>query len=132
MSRRIPTGVNILAFLLLVSGIIGLCGPTFVLLDSSFIFTTLTGAIAVGAARIIAALLMMIGPVLQIAVALGALQLKRWAWWLGLVASGISLVTAVINIINGTTVWLPLLSAAVPLVILIYLLTPRVRNAFQI
>jgi len=132
MSRRIPTGVNILAFLLLVSGIIGLCGPTFVLLDSGFIFTTLTGAIAVGAARIIAALLMMIGPVLQIAVALGALQLKRWAWWLGLVASAISLVTAVINIINGTTVWLPLLSAAVPLVILIYLLTPSVREAFQI
>lgn len=132
MTRRAPTGINILAFLLLVSGIIGLCGPTFVLFDSAFIFTTLTGAIAVGAARIIAALLMMIGPVLQIAVALGALQLKRWAWWLGLVASGISLITAVINIINGTTVWLPLLSAAVPLVIVGYLLTPRVRDAFQI
>lgn len=132
VERKRPFGITILAILLLFGGIIGLCLPTFLLMGSGLF--GLAGVIgsAVGLVGIIAALLMLIGPILQIVVALGALNLRGWAWWLGIVATGLSLVGAAIHILNGMPVWPTLASVALPIIILVYLLTPRVRDAFQV
>jgi uncharacterized membrane protein (DUF2068 family) len=68
---------------------------------------------------------------LQLAVAAGLWQLKVWAWGLAALASGASVVSGALNVINGEN--LPQeqqVSLVVSLLILLYLLTPGVREAF--
>ena len=106
-------------------GFFGLCVPILVFTGSAQ-FGGLLGS--VGA---LTGTFLLIGPLLQMIFAAGAFGLKRWAWYLGLIASGISVIGVVFSLFEGAS--FPVIaSSAVSVIIFLYLLTPRVREAFGI
>jgi len=73
------------------------------------------------------------GPVLQIAFAYGAWNLRPWAWWLGIVATGIAVAGVLVNIVGsgGAMAWTIVTNALLPIIIFVYLLIPNTRKAFN-
>jgi hypothetical protein len=128
-----PTGITIIAILALISGFISLCcvSPVFgagvvgALIPTGV--TQLLGGLTIGLAGVLA-----IGPILQIIFAYGAWNLRPWAWWLGIIATGISVVGVVVSVVGsgGATLWTAVTNALLPIVIFIYLLLPDVRKVF--
>lgn len=122
-----PMGVTILAVLAAIGGVLGLLGGIALLGLGGLAgaggagplggFVAIFGIIAIGQA------------VLALAFAYGAWMLKPWAWTLGIVAFGISLVLAVLGMINGDFTG-QILSAGIAVAILYYLFTPTVKAAF--
>ncbi|HZQ07318.1 MAG TPA: hypothetical protein VFD70_12130 [Anaerolineae bacterium] len=70
---------------------------------------------------------------MQIIFAYGAWNLRSWAWWLGIIATGISVLGALAAIIasGGTAIHTSVTNALIPIIIFIYLLMPNVRRAFN-
>jgi uncharacterized membrane protein (DUF2068 family) len=121
-----PVGITIIAVLALISGLFGLCWPILVLTGSA-----LLGSIF-GTVGLIAGLFLIIGPLLQLIFAYGAFNLRPWAWYLGLIATGITVVGVIINLFNGASFWSAIWGSILPIIIFIYLLTSNVRQAFGI
>jgi hypothetical protein len=119
-----PFGITLIAILALLSGLFGLCLPALTLAGS-----TLFGPLA--AVGVVASILLIIGPVLHFIFAYGAFKLRSWAWYLGLIASGLTLVGVIIDIINGASFWSAIFGGLLPIIIFIYLLTPNARKAFR-
>ncbi|MFM8321757.1 MAG: hypothetical protein ACKOC5_12660 [Chloroflexota bacterium] len=127
-----PMGVTILALLQLIAGLFGLCLPTILLTGGALAaFLGPVGAVAGGVAILIG-LLMSIGAVLHLVVAFGALNLRPWAWWLGMVATGFDVLGVIVNLWNGIGAAAAVVPAAFSILVFIYLLTPGVRNAFRV
>jgi uncharacterized membrane protein (DUF2068 family) len=129
-----PTGVTIIAILSLLSGVLGLCGVTPLLGISVLGALIPTGVTQVlGAIGIVVSVLLVLGPVLQLVFAYGAWNLRSWAWWLGIIATGISVVGVVIGILasGGAAIYTAITNALLPIIIFVYLLTPDVRRAFN-
>ena len=84
-----PFGITVIAILALISGLFGLCWPTLVFTGSALLGGFL------GTIGFIAGIFLVVGPVLQLIFAYGAFGLRRWAWYLGLIATAIT-VTGVI------------------------------------
>lgn len=128
-----PAGITVVALLALVSGLLGLCGalPVFGLSVLGIALPTgvtqVLGGLGMALAVVLAA-----GPLMQIAFAYGALQLRPWGWWLGVIGTGISVAGAILSIIGTGTIWTALTHALIPTVIFIYLLTTDVRRAFRV
>ena len=120
-----PFGITLIAILALLSGLFGLCLPGLTLVGSTFL-----GPLA--AAGIFASLLLIIGPLLQFVFAYGAFKLRSWAWYLGLIASGIIIVGVIINRTNGGSFFAAMWAGFLPIIIFGYLLTPNARKAFGI
>lgn len=122
-----PQGVTILAILAAIGGVLGLLAGVLAL--------GIGGAVAAGGSGVLGGLVGLLGIVaiaqgaLALAFAYGAWTLKPWAWMLGIVAFGISLGLAVLNIINGDLSG-QILSAVIAVAILYYLFTPAVKQAF--
>ena len=76
-----PFGVTVIAVLLLISGLFGLCWPTLVFMGSAFLGPVF------GTVGVIAGIFLIVGPLLQLIVAYGAFNLKQWAWYLGLIST---------------------------------------------
>ncbi len=129
-----PTGVTIIALLALISGLLGLCGVT-----PLFGISLLGALIPTGVTQVLAAiggilgLVLAIGPILQIIFAYGAWNLRSWGWWLGIIATGISVLGALVAILGsgGAAIHTAITNALIPIIIFIYLLTPNVRRAFN-
>lgn len=68
----------------------------------------------------------------QIAVAIGLLAMKRWAWFLALVGVGLTVVQGIAGTLGGGPLafMCGFLGLVIPLGILIYLLLPGTRRAF--
>lgn len=68
----------------------------------------------------------------QIAVAIGLLAMKRWAWFLALVGVGLTVVQGIAGTLGGGPLafMCGFLGLIIPLGILIYLLLPGTRRAF--
>jgi uncharacterized membrane protein HdeD (DUF308 family) len=90
-SIKRPFGVTLIAILALIGGLFGLCWPTLAFMGS----TLLPGIF--GTIGVLAGIFLIIGPILQLAFAYGAFKLRSWAWYLGLIASGITVFGVVIN-----------------------------------
>ena len=118
-----PFGVTVIAVLALISGLFGLCLPVLVFMGS-----TLLGPLAV--VGVAAGIFLIIGPVLQLVFSYGAFNLRSWAWYLGLISSGITVLGVIINLFNGASFWTAVWGSILPIVIFIYLLTPNVRQSF--
>lgn len=122
-----PQGVTILAVLAAIGGVLGLLAGIFAL--------GIGGAVAAGGSGALGGLVSLLGivaivqGVLALAFAYGAWTLKPWAWMLGIVAFGLSLVLAVLGIINGDFSG-QIISALIAVAILYYLFTPNVKAAF--
>lgn len=119
-----PFGITVIAILALISGLFGLCWPTL-----AFTGSALLGGI-LGTIGFVAGIFLVVGPVLQLIFAYGAFGLRRWAWYLGLIASGITVIGVIINIFSGATFWSAIMGSLLSIIIFIYLLTPDVRQAF--
>ena len=132
MQQR-PVGITIIAIIAIVGALIGLCGPGVLSLASGAVFT-LGGVLGIGIGTIglIAGLLGLIGPVIQLIFGIGALNLKGWAWWMGIIGFGISVVGAVLDLASGTSFRDAVLPSIIPILLFIYLLLPNVRAAFRV
>ncbi len=119
-----PFGITLIAVLALISGLFGLCWPTLVFTGSAFLGPIL------GTIGVIAGIFLILGPALQLIFAYGAFNLRSWAWYLGLVATGITVIGVIINLIDGASFWSAMWGSVLSVIIFIYLLTPNVRRAF--
>jgi uncharacterized membrane protein (DUF2068 family) len=124
-----PLGVTIIAILAFINGLLGLCLPGLVIIGGGIgaLFTGGLGLIVVCGGLLLAA-----GPLVWLLVSYGAWNLRPWAWWAGMVATGITVVGVVVNIINGVGILQAVASAPLSLVIFIYLLLPDIRRVFGI
>jgi len=118
-----PFGITVIAILALISGLFGLCLPTLGMLGS-----TILGPLAV--VGVVASIFFIVGPILQLVFAAGAFGMRPWAWYLGLISTGITVFGVIINVINGASFSSAIWGSIVPIIIFIYLLTPNVRQAF--
>ena len=119
-----PFGITVIAILALLSGLFGLCWPTLIFMGS-----TLLGPIF-GTVGVIAGIFLIIGPLLQLIFSYGAFNLRSWAWVLGLISSGITVLGVIINLFQGASFWSAVWGSILSIIIFIYLLTPNVRAAF--
>ena len=71
-----------------------------------------------------------VSAVIALIAGFGALALKGWAWILGLLASGLSLASALWGALQGGSWLFSAPGLILPAVVFIYLLTPGVRKAF--
>lgn len=124
-----PLGVTIIAILSFINGLLGLCLPGLVIIGGGIgaLFSGGLGLIVVCGGLLLAA-----GPLAWLLVSYGAWNLRPWAWWAGMVATAITVVGVVINIINGVGILQAVASAPLSIVIFIYLLLPDIRRAFNI
>ena len=120
-----PTGIIVISVWAFFGGFFGLCVPIL-----AFTGSAQFGGI-VGSIGALAGTFLLIGPLLQIIFAAGAYGLKRWAWYMGLIGSGIQVIGVIINLGQGGS-FPVILSSLFSVVIFIYLLTPHVRKAFGI
>lgn len=127
-----PLGVTILAILQLIAGLLGLCFPTVLLVGGTLLAFLGTVGTFVGVLGVLAGLLMLIGPLLHLIVAYGALNLRRWAWWLGILATGVDVLGAILNVWNGVGLIAAIIPVGFSLIVFVYLLTPGVRQAFKV
>lgn len=130
-----PTGITVVALLALVSGFLGLCcGSPLIVLGGIGIIIPTGVTQVLGILGIILGILLAFGPFLQVIFAYGAWNLRSWAWWLGIIATGISVAGVIISIIGsgGTTIWTAVTNALLPIIIFVYLLVPDVRKAFNV
>jgi hypothetical protein len=126
MKKKRPFGITVIAILALISGLFGLCLPTL-----AFMGSALLGGIF-GTIGAFAGIFLIVGPVLQLIFAYGAFKLRSWAWYLGLISTGITVVGVIINLFDGASFWSTFLGSLLPIIIFIYLLTPNVRQAFRV
>lgn len=68
--------------------------------------------------------------VLLLAFAYGAWTLQPWGWTLGIVGVVIGLIINALYILNGSEIGSQIVSIAISAVILYYLFTPAVKQAF--
>lgn len=124
-----PLGVTIIAILSFINGLLGLCLPGLVIIGGGIgaLFSGGLGLIVVCGGLLLAA-----GPLAWLLVSYGAWNLRPWAWWAGMVATGITVIGVVVNIINGVGILQAVASAPLSIVIFIYLLLPDIRRVFGI
>jgi hypothetical protein len=65
---------------------------------------------------------------LQVIAGFGLLSRQGWAWLLAVIGAAVAVIAPVIGLLSGQ--WWTLLGLVVPAVILWYLMTPEVRQAF--
>lgn len=119
-----PFGITVIAIVALFSGLFGLCWPTLVFMGS-----TLLGPVF-GTVGVIAGIFLIIGPILQLVFSFGAFKLSSWAWYLGLISTGITVLGVIVNLFDGASFWSAIWGSILSVIIFIYLLKPNVRQAF--
>lgn len=126
MKLKRPFGITLFAIFALLSGLFGLCWPILAFTGSAFlrpIFATV---------GVIAGIFLIIGPILQLVFAFGAFNLRSWAWYLGLISTGITVIGVIINWFDDASFLSAIWGSIWSVIIFIYLLTPNVRQAFGI
>lgn len=124
-----PLGITIIAILAVINGFLGLCGPL-ILVVGGGVATLFTGPVGLVAAC--GGLLLLVGPLLWFAVGFGAWNLRPWAWWLGMIATGLTVLGVIANILSGVGIFQAVASAPLSIIIFVYLLLPHIRQAFRI
>lgn len=117
-----PTGITILAVLSAISGVLGLFGG-FVVLG--------LGAAILGGAGALLGLAILALAALSIALAWGFWTLQPWAWPLGVVLEGASIVLAIVQfLVADTGIFSTVISVAIAGAILYYLNQPTIKALF--
>lgn len=126
-----PIGVTVIAVLAIISAVILLLGSlSYLGVGGLFAaFGTTAGVVAGGVAVAFGIYMLLMGAV-QLAFGVGALQLRTWAWTLGIALFAIALAVSIVQmLIAGFTASL-VVSALIDLAVLGYLYTGEVRHAF--
>jgi hypothetical protein len=127
-----PIGITLLAILAILGGIIGLCGGCVLMGFGSIAgpIGALFGGGQLGAQALLAGISWSLGAILFLAAGFGMLSLQPWSWWLGLIGAVWSLASSLWGITQGGSWCLALPGLLLPALVVIYLLTPKVRFAF--
>lgn len=132
-----PAGITILAILYFLLGGLSLLwsGLIFGVGGLGSLFGGLFGAEQIAASGQATAWTGFFGlftAVIQLVVAFGLLGMKRWAWTLALLGAGLTVLQGVVGIFNGGAFAFMCgsIGLLMPIIILVYLLRPGVRNAF--
>jgi hypothetical protein len=134
MAQR-PLGITILAILGIIGGVLGLLGGCGAIAGGALVGAlgaqAGVGAVAAGGGLLsllgIVALAMAVG---WIAFGIGAWTLKPWAWMLGLILVGVSIVVALVTVLTGGDFGSQIIGLVIDAVIVYYLMTPEVKQAF--
>ncbi len=129
-----PIGVTIIAVLAIIGGILGVLGSLSLLGISGLGFlggasssaTLASSSMIVGVVGFFGILL----AVFQLVVGFGALQLKSWAWTVGVAVYAISLLNQVVSLFTIGATASVVAGVLVAAVILAYLFSHNVREAF--
>ena len=132
-----PMGVTILAALAALGGVLGVCG-SLALVGLGGVLGGLAAqagapagaALALGGATVIFGILILGISVLDLVFAFGAWGLKPWAWTLGVVLQGASIVLSLANGLSSSNLGGQVVGIAISGIILYYLMTPEVKRAF--
>jgi hypothetical protein len=131
-----PTGITILAILGIIGGVLGILGGCGVvaggaLLGAAGAQAGVGDAAGMGGLLSVYGIVILLLAVADIVFGIGAWTLKPWAWMLGLVLQGISVVIALVSIVAGwSSFGSQIIGLAVNAVIIYYLMTPDVKKAF--
>jgi hypothetical protein len=134
-----PAGVMIIAILCFILGFLSLLwsGLVFGVGGISSLIGGLFGAESIASFGDMTAwsgFLGLIAAGVQIVVGFGLLGIKKWAWYLATVAVALGVLQGVVQIFGGGlySFMCGSISIIIPAVILIYLLTPGIRQAFGV
>lgn len=136
MKQR-PGGITILATIFIILAILSILWSIVVMSLGSL--TWLTGTLfsaegwqSFGGNSFWYAMLAIVTAVVQLIVAFGLLGLKRWAWFLALVAAGLTVLQGMLGLFGGGfgAFLCGAFGLIIPVGILIYLVRPHVRAAF--
>jgi hypothetical protein len=134
-----PTGITVIAIVYFVLGFLSLLWSGFVfgLGGLGTLFASLFGAEAMAAATTAGAwsgFLGILAAIVQFAVGIGLLKMKKWAWILALAGVAVTVIQGIVGMFSGGPFALMcgLLGLLLPVAILIYLLTNRIREAFGV
>jgi hypothetical protein len=130
-----PTGVTILAILAIIGGVFGLLGSLAIFAMGGLV--TAGGAVGAAPHAVLGGGMLMglaiyglVTSVLSLAFGVGAWTLQPWAWTLGVIAEGLSLLGSLVQILNGHSIGSQILGIVISGLILYYLFTPTVKEAF--
>ena len=133
-----PTGITVIAVVYIILALLSLLwsGLVFGVGGLSSLFGGLFGAESMatfGASSGWSGFVGIIVAVVQIVIAIGLLSMRHWAWILALVGVALTVIQGIIGIFSGGpfAFMCGILGLAIPLAILIYLLQPGVRQAFE-
>ena len=134
MAQR-PLGITILAILGIIGGVLGLLSGCGAIAGGALVGAlgaqAGVGAVAAGGGLLgllgIVALAMAVG---WIAFGIGAWTLKPWAWMLGLILVGVSIVIALVTVLTSGDFGSQIIGLAIDAVMVYYLMTPEVKQAF--
>jgi len=135
-----PTGITFLAILAVVAGAANILAGLGFIAGAPLIPGLAVGTVAEDVSGSLKSIALIIGVAwlvvgaAQLAFAYGAWTLKPWGWILGLVIEGSSiLLTIIVGVMAGNlvaTLTVSLIPLAVAIIIIAYLLSPRVKSAF--
>ncbi len=128
-------GVIAIAWVAILSGVAGALVGAFAVIAGAALDFAAAGRVNVegvsGIALVIIGLSFIVIGVAQIIFGVGLWQLRGWAWTLGVALHSITLVGAVGGLFTGAFTVQSIITIIVSAAILIYLLSPRVRNLFH-
>jgi hypothetical protein len=124
-----PTGITVLAVLSAIGGILGILGGV-ALIGLGGLGAATTGEAAFFGLGAVFGILALATGIASLAFAYGAWTLQPWAWMLGVVLQGASIVLAVIAIISGSDISSQIIGVAIAGIILYYLMQPNIKAAF--
>ncbi len=128
-----PTGITILAVLAFIGGVFGILGAFALIAGGAIIGAAGASAVTSAGGGLIAVygILVLILSVVELVFAVGAWGLKPWAWQLGVILEGFSIVLSIISILVGwSTIGNQIVSVAIAAIIIYYLMTPDIKRAF--
>ena len=128
-----PTGITVLAVIYIILGMLSLFWALFVFGWGGMLSLFNFDPGSVGNPPLWNGFVGIVVAIIQIVVAVGLFNLQRWAWILALVAVGLNIVQGILAMFGGGLfTWCcgPIM-LIIPVGILIYLLTPGVRQAFE-
>jgi hypothetical protein len=114
-----PTGVTILAVLAGIGGVLTAIGG---------IALFVLGAVAFGGLGALLGLAFIAVAALYLAFCVGALQMKAWAWPLGMVGAAAGIILAALQLISGDVT--QVISIGIGGLIIWYLNQPAIKSAF--
>ena len=123
-----PTGVTILAILAIIGGVLGLLAALG-LLGATATVASATG-VASGTIVLLGAVSLVLG-VADLVFGIGALQLKTWAWTLGIGLEALSIIENIVDAaLKLSNIGSAIISIAIGAYIIYYLFRPNVQQAF--
>jgi len=123
-----PTGVTILAVLAFIGGAFGILGALLLMVGGTVASTVDAG---LGGSALIYGILSLAISVAYLAFGIGAWGLKPWAWSLGIIIAGASVLLSLIAVLLGwNSIGGVIINVVISGAILYYLFTPGVKAAF--